>query len=63
MGPESLLLAGLFVVTVLALAWEGWKRRRARQAPTCPHCGNRLRSVDPGRRHCDSCKLYFRRLA
>ncbi|MBI2153575.1 MAG: hypothetical protein HYV92_13650 [Candidatus Rokubacteria bacterium] len=62
MSPELLLLAVLFSLTILALGWEAWHRRRGRRAHTCPHCGNRLKSVEPGRRRCDTCNLYFRRI-
>lgn len=61
MTPELLLLAGLFLLTILALCWEVWGRRRSRNAPTCPHCGGRLKSVEPGRRRCKTCNVYFRR--
>jgi hypothetical protein len=62
MSLELLLLAVLFSITVLALGWEAWQRRRGRNVPTCPHCGNRLKSVEPGRRQCEICHVYFRRL-
>ena len=62
MSPELLLLAVLFSITVLALGWEAWHRRRGRNVPTCPHCGNRLKSVEAGRRYCETCNVYFRRL-
>ena len=62
MSPELLLLAVLFSITVLALVWEAWQRRRGRNVPTCPHCGNRLKSVEAGRRYCETCHVYFRRL-
>ncbi len=60
MTPEVLLLAVLFLLTILALCWEVW-RRRSRNVPTCPHCGSRLKSVEPGRRRCETCNVYFRR--
>ncbi len=63
MRLEFLLLAVLFSVTVLALVWEAWRRRRRRHAPTCPHCGGRLQPVEAGRRYCEPCNLYFRRVA
>jgi len=63
MGPEVLLLALLFSVTVLALGLEAWRRRRGRKVPTCPHCGGSLKPIEPGRRHCVPCNLYFRRVA
>ena len=62
MGPEVVLLAVLFSVTIFALGWEAWKRWRGRHALTCPHCGGRLTAVERGRRHCDTCNLYFRRV-
>ena len=62
MGSELLLLAVLLSVTILALGWETWRRRRGRDVPTCPHCGNRLKSVEAGRRLCDTCHVYFRRI-
>ena len=62
MSPELLLLAVLLSLMVLALGWEAWQRRRGRNVPTCPHCGSRLKSVEPGRRHCETCNVYFRRL-
>lgn len=63
MRLEVLLLAVLFSVTVLALVWEAWRRRPGRHVPTCPHCGGQLKPVEPGRRYCEPCKLYFRRVA
>lgn len=63
MAPEVLLLAVLFFVTVLALGWELRQRRRGRRAPTCPHCGGQLKSIEPGRRYCEPCNRYFRRTA
>ena len=63
MRLEVLLLAVLFSITVLALAWDAWRRRRRRHAPTCPHCGGPLKAVEPGRRYCEPCNLYFRRVA
>jgi hypothetical protein len=62
MSPELLLLAALFSLTILVLGWEAWRRRRGRKVPSCPHCGSRLKSVEPGRRHCETCNLYFRRM-
>jgi len=62
MGPELLVLAVLFSITVLALGWEAWRRRRGRNIPSCPHCGSRLQSVEAGRRYCATCHVYFRRI-
>ena len=62
MSPELLVLAVLFSITILALGWEAWRRRRGRNVPTCPHCGSQLKSVEPGRRHCETCNVYFRRI-
>lgn len=62
MGPEVVLLAVLFSLTIVALGWEAWRRRRGRNAPACPHCGTRLKSVEPGRRYCETCHRYFRRV-
>lgn len=62
MAPEHVLLASLSAITVLVVGWEAWRRRRVRRIPTCPHCGSRLRSVEPGRRRCDTCQIYFRRV-
>lgn len=61
MQLEFLLLALLLAVTVFVLFWEAWHRRQGRKLPTCPHCGERLKPVEPGRRHCETCNLYFRR--
>ena len=62
MSPELLLLAVLFSITILALGWEVWQRRRGRNVPGCPHCGNRLKSIEAGRRYCETCHVYFRRI-
>lgn len=62
MSPELLVLAVLLSFAILALGWEAWRRRRGRNVPTCPHCGNRLKSVEAGRRLCETCHLYFRRI-
>ncbi len=62
MSPELLVLAVLFSITILALGWEAWQRRRGRNVPTCPHCGSRLKSVEEGRRLCETCHVYFRRI-
>ena len=62
MSPELLVLAVLFSITVLALGWEAWRRRRGRNVPSCPHCGSRLQSVEAGRRYCETCHVYFRRI-
>ena len=62
MSPELLVLAVLLSFAILALGWEALRRRRGRDVPTCPHCGNRLKSVEAGRRLCETCHLYFRRI-
>jgi hypothetical protein len=61
MSPESTLLALLLALILLGVVWEAWARRR-RVAPRCPHCGSRLASIAPGRRHCERCNVYFRRI-
>ena len=62
MSPELLVLAVLLSFAILALGWEALRRLRGRNVPTCPHCGNRLKSVEAGRRLCETCHLYFRRI-
>ncbi len=62
MSPEALILIVLFFLTAVALTWEAWRRRRGRRVVhTCPHCGDSLKSVEPGRRFCPTCQRYFRR--
>lgn len=62
MSPEALILIVLFFLTAVALLWEAWRRRRGRRVVhTCPHCGDSLKSVEPGRRFCPTCQRYFRR--
>ncbi len=64
MSPEAIILIFLFSLTAIALLLEGWRRRRGRKTVhTCPHCGNPLKSMEPGRRFCPTCQRYFRRIA